>query len=368
MYLQFLQVQSSLCSFSSFRNPISSLSLQPFGIQAGKSLANSKVGLDELRLKRMVVSDKSLVLLSRSFVNFKSLVLVSCEGFTTNGLATIAENCRLIGGTLERLVGRSPNLKVLRLNRCSVLADTAILKPKSVTSLSGFLDVPFSLVLMYPICWNLTSLNLSSEAGIQGREMIRIIHKCDKLRCLRIMNCIGDKGLGYASSIQQNLTLSQCSHWMKVSEQSCSHVNDEAAITLRSVDQPGDPLHWNVSAEHLEMLSIEFSGESNKGMLKVLNQCKNLRKLKIRNCPFGNTTFLTDIGKYETMQSLWTSSWKVTVGACKTLTEKMPRLNVVIFIENEQADCYMEDGQRVEKMYLYRTEAGKREDAPKYFV
>jgi hypothetical protein len=69
------------------------------------------------------------------------------------------------------------------------------------------------------------------------------------------------------------------------------------------------------------MLSIAFGGESDKGMLKLLNRCKKLRKLKIRNCPFRNTTLLTDIGKYETMQSLWTLSWKVTVGVgeCKTL-------------------------------------------------
>ena len=54
----------------------------------------SRVDLEELRLKRMVVTDKSLELLSRSFMNFKSLVLVSCEGFTTDGLAAIAANCR----------------------------------------------------------------------------------------------------------------------------------------------------------------------------------------------------------------------------------------------------------------------------------
>ena len=52
------------------------------------------MGLEELRLKRMVVSDESLELLSRSFVGFKSLVLVSCDGFTTDGLASIAANCR----------------------------------------------------------------------------------------------------------------------------------------------------------------------------------------------------------------------------------------------------------------------------------
>lgn len=51
-------------------------------------------GLEELRLKRMVVSDEDLELLARSFPNFKSLVLDSCEGFSTNGLAAIATHCR----------------------------------------------------------------------------------------------------------------------------------------------------------------------------------------------------------------------------------------------------------------------------------
>lgn len=59
-----------------------------------EAMVKNKVGLEELRLKRMVVSDESLDLLSRSFSNFKSLVLVSCEGFTTDGLAAIAANCK----------------------------------------------------------------------------------------------------------------------------------------------------------------------------------------------------------------------------------------------------------------------------------
>lgn len=50
--------------------------------------------LEELRLKRMVVTDESLELISRSFKNFKVLVLSSCEGFSTDGLAAIAANCR----------------------------------------------------------------------------------------------------------------------------------------------------------------------------------------------------------------------------------------------------------------------------------
>lgn len=43
----------------------------------------------------MVVTDESLELIARSFKNFKVLVLSSCEGFTTDGLASIAANCRL---------------------------------------------------------------------------------------------------------------------------------------------------------------------------------------------------------------------------------------------------------------------------------
>ncbi|KAK4767758.1 hypothetical protein SAY87_002899 [Trapa incisa] len=110
------------------------------------ALAKSKVSLKALRLKRMVVSDESLELISRSFANFKSLVLVSCEGFTTNGLKSVAANCRLLREldlqenevedhriqwlnhfpesstslatlTLESLVAQSPNLKTLRVNQ-----------------------------------------------------------------------------------------------------------------------------------------------------------------------------------------------------------------------------------------------------------
>jgi len=52
------------------------------------------LGLEELRLKRMVVSDENLELLARSFPNFKALVLDTCEGFSTDGLAAIATHCR----------------------------------------------------------------------------------------------------------------------------------------------------------------------------------------------------------------------------------------------------------------------------------
>ena len=50
--------------------------------------------LQELRLKRMAVTDESLEFLSLSFPDFKALYLLSCDGFSTDGLAAIATNCK----------------------------------------------------------------------------------------------------------------------------------------------------------------------------------------------------------------------------------------------------------------------------------
>lgn len=50
--------------------------------------------LEELRLKRMTVSDESLEFLATSFPGFKSLSLLSCDGFSTDGLKAIATYCQ----------------------------------------------------------------------------------------------------------------------------------------------------------------------------------------------------------------------------------------------------------------------------------
>lgn len=59
-------------------------------------MAASYPCLQEIRLKRMVITDDSLDLIAKSFKNFTVLVLTSCEGFTTVGLAAIAANCRFV--------------------------------------------------------------------------------------------------------------------------------------------------------------------------------------------------------------------------------------------------------------------------------
>ncbi|KAG7567325.1 hypothetical protein ISN45_Aa04g002080 [Arabidopsis thaliana x Arabidopsis arenosa] len=48
-------------------------------------MSSSYTWLEEIRLKRMVVTDDCLELIAKSFKNFKVLVLSSCEGFSTDG-------------------------------------------------------------------------------------------------------------------------------------------------------------------------------------------------------------------------------------------------------------------------------------------
>lgn len=125
---------------------------------------------------------------------------------------------------LERLVSRCPNLRTLQLNRAVPLeklpnllrgapqlvelgtgAYSAELRPellsnlldaftacKKLKGLSGFWDVvPAYLPAIYPVCYGLTSLNLS-YATIQSPDISKLISQCQNLQrlwvCLTLLN------------------------------------------------------------------------------------------------------------------------------------------------------------------------------------
>lgn len=116
-------------------------------------------------------------------------------------------------------------------------------------------------------------------------------------------------------------------------------------------------------AKNLETLSVAFAGSSDWGMQCVLGGCPKLRKLEIRDCPFGNAALLSGLEKYESMRSLWMSACNVTMNGCRLLARQMPRLNVeVIREEDERYDS------EVNKVYVYRSVAGSRSDAPPFVI
>ncbi|KAL6214813.1 hypothetical protein ACLB2K_014245 [Fragaria x ananassa] len=472
------------------------------------AMASAYPWLEEIRLKRMVVTDESLELIAKSFKNFKLLVLSSCEGFSTDGLASIAANCRnlreldlhesdvedLSGhwlshfpdsytslvslniaclgsevsfSALERLVGRCPNLRSLRLNRAVPLdklsnllnrapqldelgtgAYSAELRPdvlsnlsgalsacKELKSLSGFWDVvPTYLPAVYSICPGLTSLNLN-YAIIQSPDLVKLVSQCPNLQRLWVLDYIEDVGLDALAAsckdlrelrvfpsdpfvLEANVSLTE-QGLISVSEgcpklQSvlyfCRQMSNDALITIAR-NQPNftcfrlciieprtpdyrtlEPLdvgfgaivehckdlrrlsvsgrltdrafeHIGTYGKKLEMLSVAFAGESDLGLHHVLSGCDNLRKLEIRDCPFGDKALLANAAKLETMRSLWMSSCSVSYGACKLLGQKLPRLNVEVTDERGHPELRPESCP-VEKLYIYRSVAGPRFDMP----
>ncbi|XP_047958043.1 protein TRANSPORT INHIBITOR RESPONSE 1-like [Salvia hispanica] len=475
-----------------------------------RAMAASYPSLEEIRLKRMVVTDESLDLIARSFKHFKVLVLSSCEGFTTDGLASIAANCRnlreidlresevedlsghwlshfpdnctslvslnmsCLGSevnfpALERLVGRCPNLRTLQLNRAVPLeklpnllhrapqlvefgtgAYSAEIRPdiysnvaeafsvcKQLRGLSGFWDVvPAYLPAMYSACARITSLDLI-YAAIQSPDLVKIISLCPHLQCLWVLDYIEDAGLeALAASCKDlqelrvfpsdpfeaeaNVALTE-QGLVSVSEgcpklQSvlyfCRQMSNAALITIARnrpemvrfrlcIIEPQAPDYLTLEpldtgfgaivenckelrrlsmsglltdrvfeyigkhAKKLEMLSIAFAGDSDMGLHHVLSGCDSLRKLEIRDCPFGDKALLANAAKLETMRSLWMSSCLVSYGACKLLAQKMPRLNVEVIDERGHPNSRPENCP-VEKLYIYRTVAGRRVDMPDF--
>ncbi|XP_022728122.1 protein TRANSPORT INHIBITOR RESPONSE 1-like [Durio zibethinus] len=476
-----------------------------------KEMAGAYPWLEEIRLKRMVVTDESLELIAKSFKNFKVLVLSSCEGFSTDGLAAIAASCKnlkeldlresevddLSGhwlihfpetytslvslnisclgsdevsfSALERLVGRCPNLRTLRLNRAvpldkiaSILhrapqlvefgtgAYAAELRPdvfsnlagafsncKELRSLSGFWDVvPAYLPAIYSVCSRLTTLNLS-YATIQSRDLIKLVSHCPSLQRLLVLDYIEDSGLeALASSckdlqelrvfpsdpfgVEPNVSLTEqglvavslgCPKLQSVLY-FCRRMSNVALVTIAQnrpnlthfrlciiepktadyltlesldvgfgaiVEHCKDLRRLSLSglltdrvfeyigtyAKKLEMLSVAFAGDSDLGLHHVLSGCESLRKLEIRDCPFGDKALLANAGKLETMRSLWMSSCSVSFGACKLLGQKMPRLNVEVIDERAPPDSRPERCP-VEKLYIYRSVAGPRFDMPPF--
>ncbi|KAF8392539.1 hypothetical protein HHK36_022884 [Tetracentron sinense] len=473
-------------------------------------MAEAYPWLEELRLKRMVVTDETLELISRSFKNFKVLILSSCEGFSTDGLAAIAANCRnlreldlgesevddLSGhwlshfpesctsleslniaylglevnfSALERLVGRCTNLRTLRLNRAVPLdklsnllrqapqlvdlgtgAYSAELHPevysklaatftccKKIKSLSGFWDaVPAYLPALYSICSGLTSLNLS-YATIQSPDLIKLVSQCHNLQRLWVLDHIEDIGLhAIAASCKylQELRVFPSDLYgeepdvflteqglVSVSEGCpnlhsvlyfCRQMSNAALFTIARnrpnmtrfrlcILEPHAPDYLTLKpldagfgaiveqckylrrlslsglltdhvfkyigthAKRLEMLSVAFAGDSDLGLHHVLSGCTSLRKLEIRDCPFGDKALLANAAKLETMRSLWMSSCSVSFGACKLLGQKMPRLNVEVIDEGGHPESRPDDSP-VEKLYIYRTVAGPRFDMPDF--
>ncbi|XP_064973031.1 F-box protein FBX14-like [Musa acuminata AAA Group] len=109
-------------------------------------------------------------------------------------------------------------------------------------------------------------------------------------------------------------------------------------------------------------LSVAFAGNSDLSLRYVLEGCHKLQKLEIRDSPFGDAGLLSGIHHYYNMRFLWMNSCKLSLRGCKEVAQTLPRLVVEVFgDQNKELD-----GDAVEKLYLYRSLVGPRDDVPSF--
>ncbi|RVW84109.1 Protein auxin signaling F-BOX 3 [Vitis vinifera] len=225
--------------------------------------------LQELRLKRMVVSDQSLQLISLSFSEFESLSLIRCGGFSPVGLVAIASNCRFLKElvlleneveedighilgvgvgdgigqwlscfpescsslvslnfactkgvvnleALEKLVARCPNLRSLRLNRRvppnvlqRLLQQAPQLEDLGIGSFSNYTDRRTYLRLQNAVLKCRSIRSLSGFSSFTPLYQAAIYPMCSNLISLNlskaVLDNIGDKGLGLVADTCKNL-------------------------------------------------------------------------------------------------------------------------------------------------------------------
>ncbi|KAF8404677.1 hypothetical protein HHK36_009565 [Tetracentron sinense] len=109
-------------------------------------------------------------------------------------------------------------------------------------------------------------------------------------------------------------------------------------------------------------LSVAFAGDGDMGLRYVLEGCPKLQKLEIRDSPFGDSALFSGLHHYYKMRFLWMSSCQLSRSGCKEIAQRMPRL--VVEVIRDRVEEEMDDA--VEKLYMYPSLEGPRDDAPKF--
>lgn len=98
--------------------------------------------------------------------------------------------------TLAKIISQCPNLEDLgtgalnadHFSEAYLSLTGALQKCKKLRRLSGFWDVsPLCLLAVYPVCANLTGLNLSYAPTVQGQDFVNLIQHCVKLQRLWVL-------------------------------------------------------------------------------------------------------------------------------------------------------------------------------------
>lgn len=244
------------------------------------ALATAYPWLEEIRLKRMVISDESLEVIAKSFKNFKVLVLSSCEGFSTDGLSAIAAGCR--------------NLRELDLRESEV-------DDPSGQWLNSFPDSFTSLVSLNISC-------LGAELSFSALE--RLVGQCPDLNNLQLNHAVPVERLAkLIRQAPQLVELGTGEISAKLQPEIFSNLAGAFSVCkeLRSLSG-----FWDVNPAYLPAvypvcsgltsLNLRYANIKSADLNKLVSQCPNLQRLWVLD-------YIEDVG----LEAL--------AACCKDLTE-----------------------------------------------
>uniref|UniRef100_J3MCG3 Transport inhibitor response 1 domain-containing protein n=2 Tax=Oryza brachyantha TaxID=4533 RepID=J3MCG3_ORYBR len=113
----------------------------------------------------------------------------------------------------------------------------------------------------------------------------------------------------------------------------------------------------------IKTLSLAFSGDSDLSLKYLFEGCTSLNKLEVRDSPFSDKGLLSGLDYFYNMRFLWMNSCRLTMRGCREVAQQMP--NLVVEVMGDQSDDGGET-EVIDKLYLYRSLAGPRNDAPPF--
>ncbi|GJN22350.1 hypothetical protein PR202_gb09905 [Eleusine coracana subsp. coracana] len=113
----------------------------------------------------------------------------------------------------------------------------------------------------------------------------------------------------------------------------------------------------------IKTLSVAFAGNSDMSLQYVFEGCTKLQKLEVRDSPFGDKGLLSGLDYFYNMRFLWMNSCRLTMRGCREVAQQMQ--NLVVEVIKDHSDDEGES-ETVDKLYLYRSLEGPRNDAPPF--
>lgn len=218
--------------------------------------------LEELRLKRMTICDTSLRMIAMHLIHFKRLTLITCDGFSSDGLASIAKNCKYL--------------------ECLDLTEN------KVESLSGSWLCQF-----HEVCRSLVSLNLQNVHDTLSFEALEgLVGRCTMLESLKLNSSISltqMQRLLYRAPQLWELGTGSFSEEITADEflrlQSCfSTCRKMTSLSgFWEVGQGCLPVIYPV-CESLISLDLSYTSVDDTDFNNLIRRCRNLQRLWILDC------------------------------------------------------------------------------------